>query len=88
MGVKAANDLLARSGGDPNTYLELRDDRYRAIAAASPDKAPYLSLWLERNDDLRGLIANGGDGEQDQSRYAAWRPERRLPAFADADSDY
>ena len=86
MGVKAADDLLARSGGDPQTYLQLRDDKYRAIAAASPDKAAYLPLWLERNDDLRGLIGDGDDGGRDE--YATWRGERSLPAFADADPDY
>ena len=61
MGVKTANALLAQSGGDPQTYLDLRDDKYRAIAAANPDKANYLPYWLARSGDLRSLILGGGD---------------------------
>jgi hypothetical protein len=73
MGVKAANELLAQSGGDPGAYLALRDERYRAIAAADPDKANYLSLWLERTDDLRNLIGVG-DNAYRRPRYAQYPP--------------
>jgi len=34
MGVDAANELLAQSGGDPQIYLALREERYRSIAAS------------------------------------------------------
>lgn len=69
MGVKAANELLAQSGGDPGTYLELRDERYRAIAATDPDKANYLSLWLARTDDLRNLLRIGDAGRFSYAQY-------------------
>ncbi|HZQ40509.1 MAG TPA: glycosyl hydrolase 108 family protein [Rhizomicrobium sp.] len=68
MGVKTANEMLAQSGGDPNTYLELRDERYRAIAAADPKKASYLSLWLARTDDLRAMLEEG-EGADDRREY-------------------
>ncbi len=55
LGVRTANELLALSGGDPDTYLALRDQKYRAIAEANPDKARYLPLWLARNQDLRNF---------------------------------
>ena len=79
MGVKAANDLLAQSGGDPDAYLELRSEKYQSIAAANPDKANYLSLWLARNDDLRSLIHGPDGGSDDPLSYAdytrpGWAP--------------
>jgi hypothetical protein len=73
MGVKAAKELLAQSGGDPGAYLELRDERYRAIAAADPYKANYLSLWLARTVDLRNLLRNG-DGTSREPSYAEYPP--------------
>ena len=72
MGVKTANDLLSQSGGDPLTYLDLREEKYRAIAAANPQKADYLSLWLTRTEDLRDLL-RGGDEVADVSE-----PDRRF----------
>src|SRR6185437_14191914 len=73
MGVKTANELLAQSGGDPTAYLELRDEKYRAIAAADPKKANYLSLWLARTEDLRDLLGSG-DTAAGQRSYARYRP--------------
>jgi len=68
MGVGAANELLAQSGGDPQKYLDLRDARYRAIA--NSDKAKYLPTWLGRNEDLRDFAGGGGLADREQS-YAA-----------------
>jgi hypothetical protein len=70
MGVGAANELLAQSGGDPQKYLDLRDARYRAIAAPNSDKAKYLPTWLGRNEDLRDFAGDGGLADREQS-YAA-----------------
>ena len=67
MGVGAANELLAQSGGDPQKYLDLRDARYRSIAAAESDKAKYLPLWLGRNDDLRDFAGDRGVVDPDRS---------------------
>jgi hypothetical protein len=68
MGVGAANELLAQSGGDPQKYLDLRDARYRAMA--NSDKAKYLPTWLGRNEDLRDFAGGGGPADREQS-YAA-----------------
>src|SRR6185312_6408867 len=81
MGVKTANELLAQSGGDPTAYLELRDEKYRAIAAADPKKANYLSLWLARTEDLRDLLGSG-DTAAGQRSYARYRPREFGAAWA------
>lgn len=57
MGVGAAQKLLAASGGDPQKYLDLREQRYRAIAAADPSKVASLPTWLQRNADLRAYVS-------------------------------
>ncbi len=89
MGVRAANELLAQSGGDTDTYLNLRDEKYRAIAASNPDKAGYLPLWLGRNADLRYLVEgpnnDAGDGAGDSPAYADFAPGRREPDWARPD---
>ena len=70
LGLRAADELLTQSGGDPNAYLDLRDERYHAIAAANPDKTNYLSAWLRRTEDLRGLVNGGSDLSPDRPIYA------------------
>ena len=82
MGVGAANELLAQSGGDPQKYLDLRDARYRAIAAPEPDRAKYLPIWLGRNDDLRNFagIDDSANGEQS---YAALSASPNAPESQD-----
>jgi len=67
MGVGAAERLLKASGGDPNRYLQLREERYRAIARNDPSKARYLRGWLDRNARLRDYVSGsatlqGGSG--------------------------
>ncbi len=57
MGNGAAAQLLQQSGGDPQKYLDLREQKYRAIAAADPSKAASLPGWLQRNNDLRSYVA-------------------------------
>ena len=71
MGVGAANDLLAQSDGDLQKYLDLRDARYRAIAAPDSDKAKYLPIWLGRNDDLRNF-AGEGPANEEQAAAQDW----------------
>jgi len=88
LGLRAANELLAQSGGDPNIYLDLRDERYRSIAAANPDKTNYLSVWLRRNDDLRSLINSEADLLIDRPSYAERLSQRRISTLATSDPDY
>ena len=66
MGVGAANDLLAQSGGDARKYLDLRGARYRSIAAPDSDKAKYLPVWLGRNEDLRNYAGADAFAEEEQ----------------------
>jgi hypothetical protein len=77
MGVRAANDLLAQAGDDPLAYLDLRAERYRAIAAAQPDKAGYLPIWLARVDDLRAMIGGEARGPRYEAVYNDYPPQRR-----------
>jgi len=88
LGVRTANELLAQSRGDTNRYLKLRDEKYRAIAAANTDKANYLPVWLGRDDDLRGLTNDGNETFEDRPFYAERRPERRISAWAADNPDY
>ena len=69
MGVGTANELLAQSGGDTQKYLDLRDARYRTIAAPDSDRAKYLPVWLGRNDDLRNFAQ---DGPANQAETQDW----------------
>lgn len=59
MGVGAANNLLQASGGDPQRYLQLREQRYRSIAQNDPSKADKLPGWLSRNQDLAQYVGGG-----------------------------
>jgi len=86
MGVRGANELLAQSGGDPNTYLDLRHDRYQAIAAASPDRMNALPVWLRRNEDLRALV-NNGTALVDWPSDTQLPPQRRISALTAGDPD-
>ncbi|HWY65612.1 MAG TPA: glycosyl hydrolase 108 family protein [Rhizomicrobium sp.] len=89
MGVGAANDLLAQSGGDPQKYLDLRDARYRAIGAPDSDKAKYLPLWLGRNEDLRNFAGDGGLADQEQSSAArSASADKAQERYCDAPNDY
>ena len=87
LGLRAASELLAQSGGDPNTYLNLRDERYQAIAAANPDKANYLSVWLRRTEDLRDLLNSGTDLFVDRPSYSERLPQRQFSTLTASDPD-
>lgn len=81
MGVKAANELLAQAGEDPHLYLDLRTQRYHAIAAANSGKAEYLPVWLSRVESLRAMI--GGKTVTREDRWAerrggAWDQPREI----------
>jgi len=87
LGVRAATELLAQSGGDPNTYLDLRDERYHAIAWANPDKTNYLSVWLKRNEDLRDLVNSGTDLIAGRRSYAERPSQGQISTLTAGDPD-
>lgn len=80
MGVNAAQGLLQKSGGDPERYLQLREQRYRQIGG------PVLNGWLKRNEDLRQFAGVGGarvlaTGAPKQEKPPAgyrWKPDGSL----------
>lgn len=57
-GLPTAKDMLTQSGGDPTKLLELRKARYEEIAKNDPEKAKYLTGWMQRLDDV-GKAAGG-----------------------------
>ena len=72
MGVGAAKDMLARAGNDPNRYLQLREQRYRELAANG--KGKYLNTWLDRNNKLADFIGGGSDVQPYQVASAGPTP--------------
>jgi lysozyme family protein len=73
MGVGAAKEMLAATGGDLQKMAAWREDRYRAIAAANPEKAKYLNTWLSRNKDA--VAAASGAGGTTAAAAAAGDPQ-------------
>ncbi|MCX8110299.1 MAG: hypothetical protein N3D15_03500 [Syntrophorhabdaceae bacterium] len=54
-----AKKLLAKSGGDINTFLNMREQRYKRLAEARPDVfGRYLKGWKNRVNNLRVMIAD------------------------------
>ena len=54
----AAQKILQRSGGDIDTYLEMREKRYIKLAVGKPQVyAKYLKGWKNRIDSLRTVVA-------------------------------
>ncbi len=54
----AARRILKASGGDTDTYLNLRAQRYVHLATRRPEKyGKYAKGWMNRVEHLRSLIA-------------------------------
>lgn len=71
-GPGKAKELLEKSGGDPETFLKLREDFQNRLLKANPDKfGKYAQAWANRNATLRadigvnpgGMFAVGGGGQ-------------------------
>jgi hypothetical protein len=56
MGLGRSKELLAKSGGDANKYLELREQKYREFASKGSQRV-FLKGWLNRNASLRQAVA-------------------------------
>lgn len=87
MGVGAAKEMLAATGGDLQKMAAWREQRYRAIAASNPDKAKYLNTWLTRNKEA--VTAASGSGGTTAAAAAGSDPQvfvsaqRLNPTLAD-----
>jgi len=54
----AARRMLKASGGDVETYLDLRAQRYARLASRRPEKyGKYAKGWMNRVEHLRSLVA-------------------------------
>lgn len=71
-GPGKAKELLEKSGGDPETFLKLREDFQNRLLQANPEKfGKYAKAWANRNATLRadigvnpgGMFAVGGGGQ-------------------------
>lgn len=51
MGTGVAQKLLKQSGGNLEKFVELREQKYRSIAANDPSQRRYLNNWLKRNQE-------------------------------------
>lgn len=57
----AARRMLKASGGDAETYLDLRARRYARLAARRPATyGKYAKGWMNRVEHLRSLVAQNG----------------------------
>jgi lysozyme family protein len=54
----AARKILKQSGGDVDTYLSLRAERYEKLATVRPARyAKYLKGWMNRISSLRNMAS-------------------------------
>ncbi|HTZ16976.1 MAG TPA: glycosyl hydrolase 108 family protein [Dissulfurispiraceae bacterium] len=54
----AAVKILRKSGGDVDSYLKMREERFSRLAAARPDRyGKYLNGWMNRIESLRSVVA-------------------------------
>ena len=53
----AAKKLLEKSGGNIDTYLQLREKRYKRLAELRPERyGKYLKGWTNRINNLRATV--------------------------------
>lgn len=59
-GVGRAKELIAKSGGDTNKFMDLREEFLAGLVKKSPEKfGPYEKAWADRNKSLRADAAIG-----------------------------
>lgn len=88
MGVGAAQKLLQASGGDPQRYLALREQRYRQIGG------PNLDGWLNRNQKLgkyvgggAKVLAQGAPKQKDAPSGYRWKRDGNLEPIPGGPAD-
>ncbi len=56
----AARKILRTSGGDTDTYLRMRSERYSRLGRMRPERyARYMKGWMNRVHDLQAMAATG-----------------------------
>jgi lysozyme family protein len=64
----AAKKILKASGGDVDTYIQMRSQRYGRLAKARPELyARYLKGWMNRINNLRNMVAQNGMPQTDKA---------------------
>lgn len=59
-GVDRAKQMIAKSGGDTNKFMDLREEFLAGLVKKNPDKyGPYEKSWANRNSSLRDDAAIG-----------------------------
>ena len=62
-----ATQILAKSGGDPQQYMALRQQYMANDQARNPAVRPYAKAWANRNNDLMAYASQvGGQGNAQQ----------------------
>ena len=86
MGADTAKRLLKQANGDVNTMLDLRDQRYKELIAANPDKfSKFQQSWQNRMTALRSEVsATSAPNASMINRIANDVNFDRLPAFINA----
>lgn len=80
-GLPTAKDMLEKSGGDPTKLLELRKARYEETAKSDPEKAKFLTGWMQRLDDVSkaaGGMSSFRMGTYEQQRNWAEKAESTM----------
>jgi hypothetical protein len=54
---KKAGQILVASGGNPNKYMDLREQWLNGLVKTQPGAAKYADAWANRNADLRSTVA-------------------------------
>jgi hypothetical protein len=64
-----AQEFLQQSGGDPNKYMDLREQWLNGLASSNPAAQKYAKAWANRNADLRAVVqrAQGGSSQAGQA---------------------
>ncbi len=64
----AANKILKKSGGDIDTYLNMREDRFIRLASARPERyGKYLNGWMNRIESLRTVVAQSSNAPDSEN---------------------
>ncbi|MBF0327881.1 MAG: hypothetical protein HQL10_01855 [Nitrospirae bacterium] len=78
----AAKKFLEKSDGDIDTYIKLREQRYKRLASAKPHLyAKYLKGWMNRMNGLKDIIADYDAFAQNKQSITVPKTAAVVPDF-------